>query len=88
MKKSNFRDVVLSALAGAVLALVVVLSSAGLTQKVSAEEEDYYCNPPVGCNTMGCFTRLDGVRSCKNYGNNGGTCESNACTRYGGMIIE
>ena len=78
MKKTASRGMLLSALAGAVLALVVAFSSAGLTPKVSAEGDDY-CVPPPGCGTWGCFTRGDGVKSCKNYSFEGGSCSGGAC---------
>lgn len=78
MKRSTSREILLSALAGAVLALIVAFSSAGLTPKVSAEDEDY-CVPPPGCGTWGCFTRGDGQKSCKNYSLEGGGCSGGAC---------
>lgn len=76
MKKTTYRELMLSALAGSVLALVVAFSSVGLTQKVSADD---YCVPPPGCGTWGCFARGDGVKSCKNYNLQGGSCSSNSC---------
>ena len=77
MKKTTHWEVMVSALAGVVLALVVAFSSAGLTQTVSAGDD--WCDPPPGCGTWGCFTRGDGVKSCKNYSLSGGSCGGGAC---------
>ncbi len=86
MKKLNFREVIFSTLAGAMLALFFVLSAVSFTHKASADGAGDYCMPPAGCNTLGCATRTDGVKYCVNYGSQGGTCASNNCLSYPGEM--
>jgi hypothetical protein len=101
MKKSNVRSALLSAFAGAMLALAVLFSGSASIPRVQAEppggDNDYWCpNPPPGCNFWACQSMPNDRKLCKFVAyTNGVNCSSEMnCIRKppggegGGILIE